>query len=54
MVNSLHGQGVDRLADGLEVEAESPDGVIEGIKLAGAKSFGRRRAMARRMEARRA
>ena len=39
MVNSLHGQGVDRLADGLEVEAVSPDGVIEGINLGGAKSF---------------
>ena len=39
MVNSLHGQGVDRLADGLDVEAVSPDGVIEGINLVGAKSF---------------
>lgn len=31
MVNSLHGQGVDRLGDGLVVEATSPDGVIEGV-----------------------
>ena len=32
MVNSLHGQGVDRLGNGLSVEAVSPDGVIEGIR----------------------
>jgi putative glutamine amidotransferase len=32
MVNSLHGQGVDRLGDGLVVEATSPDGVIEGLR----------------------
>jgi putative glutamine amidotransferase len=33
MVNSLHGQGIDRLGDGLVVEATSPDGVIEGVRL---------------------
>ena len=32
MVNSLHGQGVDRLGKGLVVEATSPDGVVEGIR----------------------
>ena len=32
MVNSLHGQGVDRLGEGLVVEATSPDGVIEGLR----------------------
>ena len=32
MVNSLHGQGVDRLGGGLVVEATSPDGVIEGLR----------------------
>jgi putative glutamine amidotransferase len=32
MVNSLHGQGVDRLGQGLVVEAISPDGVIEGLR----------------------
>ncbi len=32
MVNSLHGQGVDRLGDGLVVEAMSPDGVVEGLR----------------------
>lgn len=39
MVNSLHGQGIDRVADGLEVEAVSPDGVIEGIRLADEDRF---------------
>ena len=33
MVNSLHGQGIDRLADGLAVEALAPDGVIEAVRL---------------------
>lgn len=33
MVNSLHAQGVDRLAPTLAVEAVAPDGVIEGIRL---------------------
>jgi putative glutamine amidotransferase len=32
MVNSLHGQGVDRLGEGLVVEAMSLDGVIEGLR----------------------
>lgn len=32
MVNSLHGQGVDRVGEGLVVEATSPDGVIEGLR----------------------
>jgi putative glutamine amidotransferase len=32
MVNSLHGQGVDRLGEGLVVEAMSPDGVVEGLR----------------------
>ena len=32
-VNSLHGQGIDRLAARLEVEARSPDGVVEGVRL---------------------
>jgi putative glutamine amidotransferase len=33
MVNSLHGQGVDRVADGLRVEARAPDGLVEGLRL---------------------
>ncbi len=32
MVNSLHSQGVDRLAPGLCVEATAPDGQIEAIR----------------------
>jgi putative glutamine amidotransferase len=32
MVNSLHGQCVDEVAPGFEVECVSPDGVIEGIR----------------------
>jgi putative glutamine amidotransferase len=32
-VNSLHFQGIDRLAAGLAVEATAPDGQIEGISL---------------------
>ncbi len=39
MTNSLHGQAVERLADGLEVEARAADGTIEGIRLPGAKAF---------------
>lgn len=30
-VNSVHYQGVDRLGDGLTVEARAPDGVIEAV-----------------------
>ena len=32
-VNSLHGQGLNRVADGLVVEARSEDGVVEGISM---------------------
>jgi putative glutamine amidotransferase len=39
MVNSLHGQAIDRVADDLEVEAVSPDGVIEGVRLRDDPSF---------------
>ena len=39
MVNSLHGQGVDRLGKGLVVEAMSPDGVIEGVRYDDAAQF---------------
>ncbi len=31
MVNSLHQQGIDRLASGLRVEATAPDGQIEAV-----------------------
>jgi putative glutamine amidotransferase len=39
MVNSLHHQGVDRLAPGLKAEAQAPDGQIEAVSLPGAKAF---------------
>ncbi|MDA3919072.1 MAG: gamma-glutamyl-gamma-aminobutyrate hydrolase family protein [Salinisphaera sp.] len=32
MVNSLHGQGIDRLADSLIAEATAPDGLIEAVR----------------------
>ncbi|MCH8179530.1 MAG: gamma-glutamyl-gamma-aminobutyrate hydrolase family protein [Proteobacteria bacterium] len=35
MVNSLHGQGVKRLAQGLRVEAIAPDGVVEAFSQPG-------------------
>lgn len=38
-VNSLHGQGVDRLAPGLRVEATAPDGLIEAFTVADAAGF---------------
>lgn len=38
-VNSVHGQGVNRLADGLRVEAVAPDGVIEAITMPAAAGF---------------
>lgn len=31
-VNSVHGQGIERLADGLEVEALAPDGLVEAAR----------------------
>jgi putative glutamine amidotransferase len=36
-VNSLHWQGIDRLAPGLAVEATAPDGQIEGVRLPAAR-----------------
>jgi putative glutamine amidotransferase len=39
MVNSLHHQGVDRLAPVLTVEAVAPDGQIEAVSMPGAKAF---------------
>lgn len=38
-VNSLHHQGIDRLAPGLRIEATAPDGQIEAVSLDGAKAF---------------
>jgi putative glutamine amidotransferase len=38
-VNSLHGQGIDRLAPVLRVEAEAPDGAIEAVSMDSAPGF---------------
>lgn len=39
MVNSLHWQGIDRLADRLESEGVSPDGTIEAVSVKEAHAF---------------
>jgi putative glutamine amidotransferase len=38
-VNSLHWQGIDRLAEGLAVEGSAPDGTIEAVSVKGARAF---------------
>ena len=38
-VNSLHRQAVERLATGLSVEAQAPDGTIEAVRVTDAKAF---------------
>ena len=39
MVNSLHSQGVEKLAAGVTVEAVAPDGLIEAFVVDSAKGF---------------
>jgi putative glutamine amidotransferase len=39
MVNSLHGQGINRLAPGLAVEARADDGLVEAYRVADAMGF---------------
>ena len=39
MVNSLHWQAIDRLADSLAVEAVAEDGTIEAVRVKGAKNL---------------
>ncbi|MDC8759575.1 gamma-glutamyl-gamma-aminobutyrate hydrolase family protein [Janthinobacterium fluminis] len=39
MVNSLHGQGIARLAPGLAVEARADDGLVEAYTVASAPGF---------------
>ena len=38
-VNSVHAQGIDRLGDGLKVEATAPDGVVEAVSVADHEGF---------------
>ena len=38
-VNSLHGQGVERLGNGLVAEATAPDGLIEAVSVRNARAF---------------
>ena len=38
-VNSVHGQGIKRLARGLRVEATAPDGLVEAFTLPEAAGF---------------
>lgn len=38
-VNSVHGQAVNRLADGLRVEARAPDGLVEAFSVERAPGF---------------
>ncbi|MDG1015889.1 MAG: gamma-glutamyl-gamma-aminobutyrate hydrolase family protein [Woeseiaceae bacterium] len=39
IVNSLHGQGIDQIAPGLDIEAVAEDGVIEAFKVRESISF---------------
>ena len=38
-VNSLHSQGIERLGQGLAVEARAPDGLVEAFRVEGAPRF---------------
>ena len=38
-VNSLHSQGIDRLAPSLFAEATAPDGLVEAVSMPGARGF---------------
>jgi putative glutamine amidotransferase len=38
-VNSLHGQGIDKLAPSLHADAVAPDGLIEAVSMPDAKAF---------------
>lgn len=39
LVNSLHGQAIDRTGERVTVEARAPDGVVEAISIADAPAF---------------
>ncbi len=38
-VNSLHRQAINRLGEGLVVEATAPDGTVEAVRVADAPAF---------------
>ena len=38
-VNSLHSQGIDRLASALHADATAPDGIVEAVSMPKAKAF---------------
>ena len=38
-MNSVHHQGIDRLAAGLQIEATAPDGLVEAFTLIDAPGF---------------
>jgi len=38
-VNSVHWQGVDKLGEGLQIEAVAPDGLIEAVSVKNARNF---------------
>ncbi len=39
LVNSVHAQGLDRLGEGLVIEAYAPDGLVEAVSVSGASAF---------------
>lgn len=39
LVNSLHGQGIKELGRHLAAEAHAPDGLVEGVRVEGARAF---------------
>ncbi len=39
MINSLHGQGVNRLGSGLKALGHAPDGIVEAFAVQGARAF---------------
>ena len=39
LVNSLHGQAIDRLGAGLTIEATAPDGIVEAISISAHPGF---------------
>ena len=39
LVNSLHGQGIRKLGEGLVAEAHAPDGLVEAVRVSHASAF---------------